>query len=69
MKSAIRSQRVDEEAPVRLRLDQFLARGVFLVMLVVDLADDLLEHVLDRDHAGDATVFVHDDRHVIAREA
>src|SRR5438034_3564331 len=30
-------------------------------VLVFDLADDLLENVLDRDKAGDAAVFVDDD--------
>src|SRR5689334_22358328 len=37
----------------RLRLD---------VVLVADLADDLLEHVLDRHEPGGAAVLVHDDR-------
>ena len=32
------------------------------VVLVADLADDLLEHVLDRDQAGGAAVLVDDDR-------
>ena len=33
-------------------------------VLIVDLADDLLEHVLDRDQAGGAAIFVNDHRHV-----
>ena len=32
-------------------------------------ADDLPEHVLDRHESGDAAVFIHDDRHVVARSA
>src|SRR3569623_3624529 len=41
--------------------------GVFLdVVLVDNLADDLLEHVLNGDEARDAAVFVDDDGHVIA---
>ena len=35
-------------------------------MLVLDLADDLFEDVLERDHAGGAAVLVHDHRHVRA---
>ena len=63
-----RRQRADQEAAVGLRLDQF-GFGLVDIVLVVDVADDLLEHVLDRDEAGDAAVFVDDDRHVVAREA
>ena len=40
-----------------------------LVVLVVDLADDLLQHVLDRHQSGDAAVLVDHDRHVVARLA
>ena len=36
------------------------------VELVVDVADDLLDGVLDRDETGDPAVFVDDDRHVVA---
>ncbi|CAM2151793.1 hypothetical protein PT2222_270013 [Paraburkholderia tropica] len=36
------------------------------VVFVLDVADDLLQHVLDRDQAGHAAVFVHDDGDVIA---
>ena len=39
------------------------------VVLVVDVADDLLDHVFDGHEAGDAAVFVGDDGHVHARAA
>ena len=39
----------------RIRLD---------VVFVADLADDLLEKILDGDEAGGAAVFVDDDRHL-----
>ena len=35
-----------------------------VVVLVVDLAHDLFEHILDGDQSGHATVLVHHDRHV-----
>ena len=38
--------------------------GALDVVLVGDLADDLLEDVLDRDQAGGAAVLVDDDRDV-----
>src|SRR6478672_8102986 len=63
-----RRERIDDEMPVGLRRDQLrLVHG--LVVLVVDVADDLFQHVLDRDQAGDATIFVDHDRHVVARLA
>ena len=37
---------------------------LLLVVLVLDLADDLLEQVLDRDQAGRAAVLVEHDREV-----
>ena len=46
-----------------------LAADVLVVLdveLIVDLADDLLDHVLDGDQARDAAVFIDHDRHVIA---
>ncbi len=46
-----------------LRLDR---RHRLRIELVVDVADDLLEHVLDRREARDAAVLVDDDGHVIA---
>src|SRR5690606_3064298 len=50
-----RGQRVDHVLAVGLGRDQRL--GILgVVVLVVDLADDLLQHVLDRDQAGDAAV-------------
>ena len=36
------------------------------IELVVDVADDLLEHVLDRREARHAAVLVDDDGHVVA---
>src|SRR3546814_18489919 len=63
-----RGQRVDHVLAVGLRGDQ--RAGVLgVVVLVVDLADDLLQHVLDGEMAGDAAVLVDDDRPVVARLA
>ena len=61
-------QRIHHELAVGLRGDQ---RGTVLgfVVLVVDLAHDLFQHVLDGHQAGDAAVLVHHDRHVVARQA
>jgi hypothetical protein len=39
------------------------------VVFVLDVANDLFQHVFDGDQAGDAAVFVDHDRHVIARDA
>ena len=36
------------------------------IVFILDVADDLLEDVLDRDQAGHAAVFVHDHRDVVA---
>ena len=60
-------QRLDAVAPAGLGQD-VVARLVEVV-LVLDVADDLLEHVLDGDQAGHAAVLVHDDRHVVAAGA
>src|SRR6476619_5592075 len=63
-----RRQCIDCVLAVGLRGDQ--CRGVFgFVMFVVDLADDLLQHVLDRHQSGHAAVLVDDDGHVVARLA
>ena len=43
---------------------QALDLGVFLVVLVDDLADQLLEAVLERDQPGDRAVLVGDEREV-----
>ncbi len=40
--------------------------GLVEVVFVLDVADDLLEHVLDRHQPGDAAVFVDDDGDVVA---
>ncbi len=50
-------------------LGQDVVRGLVEVVLVLDVADDLLEHVLDRDQARDAAIFVDHDRHVVAARA
>jgi hypothetical protein len=60
-------------APARAEL-AFLDRQdvvLFLVevVLVLDVADDLLEHVLDGDQAGHAAVFVDHDGHVVVVRA
>ncbi len=45
---------------------QWLDVAVFLdVVLVLDFADDLLQHVLDGHQAGHAAVFVDDHGHVV----
>ena len=43
---------------------QALDHRLLDVVLVLDLADDLLEEVLDRDEAGGPAVLVEDDRDV-----
>ena len=59
-----------------LRLDDEVAAGqwldiaVFLdIVLVLDVADDLLQHVLDGHQAGDTAVLVDHQRHVVAGAA
>ena len=54
----------DALAAVGERVDARL--GVVLVELVLDLADDLLEHVLDREQAGGVAELVDDDGDVVA---
>ena len=68
MNSAIGVSALTRNSPFAGGLDHRVL-VVVVVVLVVDVADDLLEHVLDGDEAGDAAVFVDDDRHVVAREA
>src|SRR5690606_21574220 len=58
-----RGQRLHREMPLAVAEDVYL---VLDVVLVDDLAHDLLEHVLDRHEAVDAAVLVDDERHVIA---
>ena len=50
--------------PQRSRPRQLLDERLLHVVLVGDLADDLLDDVLDRDQAGGAAVLVDDDRDV-----
>ena len=60
---------VDRERAVdahRVVVD-LLERLVRQVVLVLDLADDLLEQVLERDDALHRAVLVDDDRHVLVR--
>jgi hypothetical protein len=66
LNSAIGVSALTRNSPFGSGLDQGLL-VVVVVVLVVDVADDLLEHVLDGDEAGDAAVLVDDDRHVAAR--
>src|SRR5207342_3741428 len=63
-----RRQCVDHEQAIGLGAHQRL-RVLGFVVLVVDVADDLLEYVLDGDQPGDAAVLVDHDRHVVARLA
>lgn len=61
-----RRQRADSEAS-RLSGHRNNVVIVFLdIVLVLNVAHDLLEHILDGDHAGHATIFIHDDGNVIA---
>ena len=57
---------VDAHAAVDrvVAVGQSLHLGVFLVVLVDDLADQLLEAVLERDQPGDRAVLVGDEREV-----
>ena len=64
LKSAISVLRLDAVAAAGLGDDVVLA--VVEVVLVLDVADDLLQHVLDGDEARDAAVLVDDDRDVVA---
>src|SRR5690606_22257930 len=63
-----RGQRIDHGLAVGLGRDQRV-RVLGVVVLVVDLAADLLEHVLDRHQSGHAAILVDHDRHVVARLA
>ena len=54
---------VDKE----LVLADFVVAVLNFLVLVPDVADDLLEQVFHRDDAQRAAVFVGDDRHVVAR--
>ncbi len=60
---------VDAGAAPHAELPLALAADVLVVLdveLVIDVADDLLDDVLDRDQSGDAAVLVDHDRHVVA---
>ena len=56
-----RERAVDPDAPLVDLLDRLVRQ----VELVLDLADDLLEQVLERDDALHRAVLVDDDRHVL----
>src|SRR5207247_7188873 len=56
-----RERAVDPDAPVRELLDRLVRE----VELVLDLADDLLEQVLERDNTLHRAILVDDDRHVL----
>ena len=36
------------------------------IVLIADFSDDLLEDIFDGNKAGDTTVLVYDDRHMVA---
>ena len=40
---------------------------ILKIVLIRNFADDLFEHVLDGDEAGDTTILVHHNRHVLLR--
>ena len=56
--------RIGDEDAVARRDDHV---ALVLVMLVLDVADDDLDDVLDRDEAVGAAIFVDDERHLGAR--
>jgi hypothetical protein len=58
-----RRQRFDEEVIVADATNELVLLGIGFIL---DLTDDLLEHVLDRHQARNATVLVDHDRHVVA---
>ena len=58
--SSTGSRHVDPDLPSVELLDPWL----LAVVLIGDLADDLLEDVLDRDQTGSAAVLINDDRHM-----
>ncbi len=64
LKSSIAGLRLDPVQPVAIEEDVGL--GLVEVVLVLDVADDLLQHVLDGQQPGHAAVLVHHDGHVVA---
>src|SRR5688572_6940246 len=50
--------------PVTVLAIDYLNDLFLLNIFILDLADDLLENVLDSNEAGDAAVFVDDDRYL-----
>ena len=64
LKSSISVCALTRKRPLGLGDDVVLA--LVEVVLVLDVADDLLEHVLDGDEARHAAVLVDDDRDVVA---
>ena len=63
---------VDAGAAAYAELPFALATNVLIVLdveLVVDVADDLLDHVFDRNQSGNAAVLIDHDRHVVAAVA
>ena len=56
-----RRHRLHHEFIALARLDQVV---VVKIVLVADLAHDLLQHILDRHQARHLAVFIHHDRHV-----
>ncbi len=58
--------REHDELPFGLALDRLILLDV---VLVVDVADDLLDDVLERDESGNTAILVDHDSHVIAARA
>ena len=51
-------------------LAQFQDAGIVVeIMLILDLANDLLQYILDGDQARNGAIFIHDDRHMVAAGA
>ena len=69
---AVVAQKILVYSYVMVAVTLGLAPYVLIVLdveLIVDITDDLLDHVLDRDQARDPAVFVDHDRHVVAAVA
>ena len=49
-----------------VRLGNDVVLGLVEIVLVLDIADDLLQHILDGDQSGDSAIFVDDDGDMVA---
>ena len=60
-----RGQGIHHKLPIGLCCNQ-LAFVAGIVMLVVDLANDLFQHIFNGDQTGHTTVFINHNRHMVA---